>query len=244
MPVEISDRRTPGAIILPPPDAAVPPLETGDRLTRREFERRYDATSGLKKAELIAGRVYIPLPVRFRSHGQPHGQMVGWLGTYATFTPGVECSDSATVRLDEENEPQPDAMLFIEGPPGGSASISDDDYVEGAPELIVEVAGSSAAYDLHEKLDTYRRHGVREYVVWQVWDGRIDWFRLEAERYLPQPHDADGVIRSRVFPGLWLDVAAMLKGEMGRVLAVLQQGLSSPDHEAFVQRLSQENRQA
>jgi Uma2 family endonuclease len=214
------------------------PLEPGDRLTRSEFERRYDAMPELKKAELIEGRVYMPSPVRHQSHGKPHLQIGTWIVAYSTATPGTDYSDNATVRMDADNDPQPDVLLRIDEALGGRSSISEDDYVEGAPELIVEIASSSASYDLDEKLHVYRRNGVREYIVWQVYDGRIDWFVLEAEKYVLLQPGEDGVGRSRVFPDLWLDVDAMLKGNMAKVLSVLQKGVASDEHGEFIKRLS------
>ncbi|WP_036481941.1 Uma2 family endonuclease [Myxosarcina sp. GI1] len=213
----------------------IPPLENGDRLTRNEFERRYAAMPHLKKAELIEGVVYVPAALRFRSHGQPHADLMTWLGVYKVFTPRVELGDNPTVRLDLDNTPQPDAVLLIEG---GQAIISDDDYIEGAPELIVEVAASSAAYDLHDKKRAYRRNGVKEYLVWRVYDREIDWFCLEAGEYIKLEADERGVTRSVVFPGLWLNISALLSGKMNEVLAVLQQGLDSTEHREFIQRLA------
>lgn len=212
----------------------MPPLESGDRLTRFEFERRYEAMPHLKKAELIEGVVYVASPLRFRSHSQPHSRLVTWLGVYQASTQGVELGDNPTVRLDLDNEPQPDAVLLITESAGGQARLSEDDYVEGAPELIAEVAASSTAIDLGDKKRAYRRNGVREYIVWQVFDQKIDWFSLQDDDYtLLMPND-QGIVRSQVFPGLWLQVSAMLEGEMQQVLAVLQQGLGSVEHQAFV----------
>ena len=186
-------------------NGAIPPLENGDRLTRDEFERRYDAMPGLKKAELIEGEVYMPSPVRHGRHGHPHTRLVTWLGNYETDTPGVEAGDNGSVRLDLDNEPQPDGFLFIRPEHGGQARISEDDYIEGAPELVAEVASSSASYDLGKKLNVYRRNGVREYVVWRVLDRQVDWFVNRGGRFEPMPPPADGILRSAVFPGLWLD---------------------------------------
>lgn len=211
------------------------PLENGDRLTRYEFERRYQAMPNLKKAELIEGVVYVPAALRFRSHGQPHANLIIWLGMYKIATPGVELGDNATVRLDLDNEPQPDAVLLING---GQARISEDDYIEGAPELVVEVAASSAAYDLHDKKRAYRRNGVQEYLVWRVYERELDWFCLEAGEYVRLKPDEAGIIRSRVFPGLWLAISSLLSGKMNEVLAILQQGLNSDSHQEFTQRLS------
>ena len=216
---------------------AIPPLENGDTLTRAEFERRYEAMPHLKKAELIEGVVYVPSPVRHRYHGHQHAHLINWLGHYEAHTPGVEASDNVTVRLDLDNEPQPDALLFIDPACGGQARIDADGYIEDAPELVAEVAASSASYDLHAKLRVYRRNGVREYIVWRVLDKEIDWFVLRAGQYERLPLDAEGLYRSEVFPGLWLDPAALLRGDLATVLAVVQRGLASPEHAAFATRL-------
>lgn len=216
----------------------IPPLENGDRLNRYEFERRYNAMPNVKKAELIEGIVYMPAALRFKSHGQPHGRIMTWLGIYEAMTPGVALGDAPTVLLDLDNEPQPDAVLLIDEEAGGQARLSEDDYIEGAPELVVEIAASSVAIDLHAKKQAYRRNGVKEYVVWQVLDQTISWFYLDKGEYLDLCVDTDGTIRSRVFPGLWLAVADLLAGNMQRVLAVLQEGVQSPEHVAFVEKLA------
>jgi Uma2 family endonuclease len=215
------------------------PLENGDRLTRPEFERRYAAMPHLKKAELIEGVVYVPAALRFKSHAEPHGNLMGWLWTYTTLTPGVELGDNPTVRLDNDNEPQPDVALLINERAGGQSRLSDDDYIEGAPELIAEIAASSAAYDLYDKKRAYQRNGVQEYIVWQVLDRQIDWFILSEGQYLSLPPDVEGILKSRTFPGLWLAAPALLQGNMAEVLAVLQAGLQTPEHGAFVRQLAQ-----
>jgi Uma2 family endonuclease len=228
------DLQQPSAL---PPDAVLP-LEPGDRLTRDEFERRYDAMPGLKKAELIEGVVYMPSPVRHRRHSRPNLHLATWAGTYEAATPGVEGGDNGTARLDVDNDPQPDVLLLIDPARGGQARISADDYIETAPELVAEVAASSASYDLHTKLEVYRRNGVREYIVWRVLDRQIDWFILRQGRYEQLAPGPDGIIRSEVFPGLWLDPQALLRGDLARALAVVQQGAASPEHAAFVARLN------
>ena len=186
------------------------PLENGDRLTRREFEQRYSARSDIKKAELIEGVVHMPSPVHFAGHAEPHLAILTWMGTYCAFTPGVRAADNATIRLDLDNEPQPDALLRIEPQAGGRSRLSEDDYVEGAPELIVEIAASSAAYDLHDKLRAYRRNGVQEYLVWRVYEKQLDWFVLIEDEYRPLTPDNFGLIHSRVFPALRLAVEELL----------------------------------
>ncbi|MFI5458173.1 MAG: Uma2 family endonuclease [Isosphaerales bacterium] len=212
---------------------AIHPLENGDRLTRAEFERRYEAMPDLKKAELVEGEVYVASPVRHRRHGKPRGQLMTWIGTYASITPGVEFGDNGSIRLDLDNEPQPDAYLMVEPERGGQARISEDDYVLGAPELVAEIASSSVSYDLGKKLNSYRRNGVREYIVWRVLDRDVDWFVLHEGRYEPLAPASDGLLRSQVFPGLWLDPAALIRGDLATVLAVVQQGVSSPEHSDF-----------
>jgi len=213
---------------------AGPLLEAGDRLSREEFERRYERMPNVKKAELIEGIVYMPSPVRAKNHGLPQYNIAGWLWSYASETPGVEGADNSTVRLDLDNEPQPDLILFKLPARGGQTRFSADDYIEGAPELVVEIVGSTRAYDLHQKKGAYRRNGVREYLAWITDEDRLLWWELREGEYqeiLPQP---DGVLKSNVFPGLWLDARAMLRDDKKAVLATLRQGLDSPEHGAFL----------
>jgi Uma2 family endonuclease len=212
-------------------------LASGDRLTRAEFERRYAALPENLKCELIEGVVYMASLPRYESHAKPHGQIMLWLGVYAAATPGIECADNATVRLDLDNEVQPDALLRLLPACGGRTHVGADDYLEGAPELIAEIAASSASYDLHDKLRVYRRNGVQEYLVWRVHDGDLDWFCLHEGQYLPLHPDTAGVLESPLFPGLRLHVSALLAGNMGTVLAELQRGLASPAHAALIARL-------
>ncbi|AFY82522.1 Uma2 family endonuclease [Oscillatoria acuminata] len=217
-----------------------PPLESGDRLTRDEFEHRYHAAPEITKAELVEGVVFVASPVRANRHGRPHALIMAWLSAYWTGTPGVWCYDNATVRLDEENEPQPDALLRLEPAVGGNSSITEDDYIEGAPELIVEIAASSASYDLNDKLNAYQRNGVQEYIVWQIYENKLDWFILEEGRYVALVPDEQGILRSQVFPGLWLSVEALRQRNVVQVVAVVQQGLQTAEHQEFVQRLAQQ----
>ncbi len=214
----------------------IPPLESGDHLSRSEFERRYHAMPHLKKAELIEGVVFVASPLRFHPHAKPHAQIMTWLGTYAASTKGVEVGDNPTVQLDLDNEPQPDAVLLIAS--GGQSCINTEGYIEGAPELVVEVAASSASNDLHAKKTAYRRNGVQEYIVWQVMDQKITWFKLIEGSYIEQIPDGNGLLDSSIFIGLWLDINALLQDDMSKVLSVLQQGIQSPEHQTFVQRLN------
>ncbi|MEP7338835.1 MAG: Uma2 family endonuclease [Acidobacteriota bacterium] len=216
----------------------VPPLENGDHLTRDEFERRYDAMPNLKKAELIEGVVFMGSPVRIRSHSKPHGVINGLLSFYSITTPGTEFGDNGTLRLDLGNDPQPDCFLRIEEEYGGQSVVSADDYLEGGPELVVEVSASTASHDLNAKKQVYQRHGVHEYIVWRTHDEAIDWFELRRGRYVRVNPDTDGIIESKVFPGLRLMVSALARGEYAAALRELQAGVASAKHEAFVAALA------
>lgn len=160
---------------------------------------------------------------------------MGWLSNYWAATPGIDLCDNTTVRLDLDNEPQPDALLRING---GTSQISEDDYIEGSPELVVEIAASSASKDLHDKLRAYDRNGVQEYLVWQIYEQQLNWFSLQAGEYVLLATDNQGMICSQVFPGLWLVEPALLQG-VATVLTCLQQGLQTPEHTAFKQQLAE-----
>lgn len=208
------------------PRTAPPPLESGDHLSRDEFHRRYLQHPEIKRAELIEGVVYVSSPVGY-DHSDLHSAVVGWLFSYRVRTPGVGLADNGTLFLPTGDEVQPDACLYRLPPHGGVRFVERREgrrttrYLEGAPELIFEVAASSASYDLHSKKRAYERSGVQEYIVWQIYERRITWFRLEQGRYVEVEPDHRGVIESRVFPGLRLAVDAMLAGDYGRVLAEL-----------------------
>lgn len=213
------------------------PLFNGDRLTRAEFERRFDATPGLKRAELVNGITFMSPPVYFEDHAQPHFNIVTLLGIYRMSTPGVVGGDNGSVRVDDQNMPQPDVCLLIDSKLGGQTRIVDG-YLEGAPEFVVEIAASSASIDLHLKLDLYRRHGVREYVVWRTIDEQLDFFSYAQSDYVPLPPELSGEIRSKIMPGLWLDVPAILAGEWPKAIETMQRGIASPEHAAFVKELA------
>jgi Uma2 family endonuclease len=220
-----------------PQPAAVaepPPLNPGDFLSRAEFERRYEAHPEIKIAELIEGVVYMPSPVRVEQQGSPPVNFFTRLGVYRAATPELEGGDNATTRLDFENEVQPDILLRLEPAVGGRSHVSDDDYLEGPPELVVEIAASSAAYDLHAKRRVYARSGVLEYLAIQMYERRIDWFILREGVYEALPVDENGILQSEIFPGLWLSTPAFWAGDLAAILSVLQEGLASPEHALFV----------
>ncbi len=235
MAVSTLERSTPTPVAQenPPP----PPLNSGDRLTRAQFERIYAAHPEIKKAELIEGVVYVPSPTRHREHGKPHFNAIVWIGTYSAATPGVEGSDNATLRLDFENEPQPDGLLRRLPECGGSSKVGEDGYLEGAPELIVEVAATSVSYDLNQKKRVYARSGVAEYIVYLAYEQRIIWFLLREGVYEELQPDESGLLKSEQFPGLWLLPDALIEGEIARLLEALQKGIASREHKAFCDAL-------
>lgn len=196
-----------------------PPLENGDRLSQPEFHRRYELHPELHHVELIEGIVYMPSPVRFIQHTEPQQMIQMWLGTYVLRHPGVRSGGPATVILDGDNEPEPDAILFFEPGSGAQVSFSPRGYLLGAPELVVEISASSASIDLGAKLHAYQRNGVREYIVWSTLDERLHWFALRDGTFEPLLPDADGIIHSTVFDGLRLNVERLLAGDLAAVLA-------------------------
>jgi Putative restriction endonuclease len=216
-------------------ERTVPPLNAGDKLTREEFLRRWHMHPEIKRAELIGGIVYMPSPVSV-DHGDTDIPVGTWLGVYMAGTPGCIASDNATTFLLDDS-PQPDKHLRLVSECGGTSQVIDG-YLHGPPELTAEVCKSSVAYDLHQKLDLYEAAGVKEYVAVLLHEKEIRWHQLVSGSYKVMPSEADGIWRSRVFPGLWLDGAAMLRRDLTQVLAKLQEGLASPDHVAFVERLA------
>ncbi|WP_165227336.1 Uma2 family endonuclease [Aquisphaera insulae] len=216
---------------------SIPPLRDGDGLSLDEFERRWEAMPDLKFAELIEGIVYLGGPVRLREHGSPNVEIAAWLVNYKIDTPGVIPGLHCSLRLDARNELQPDVLMMIDPALGGQVRLDEAGIAEGAPELVIEVAATGACRDATIKSRIYERFGVREYVLWRVRDREIDWSILRDGRYEALKPDADGTLRSEVFPGLWLNPDAMLTADLAGVLATLQRGLATPEHAAFAARL-------
>ena len=215
----------------------VPPLENGDHLDQKTFHERYEVMPENVKAELIGGIVYMASPLK-RRHGRPHIRTNVWLGYYQIATPGTDCSDNTSTILSDSSEVQPDTTLIVLPECGGQTSVSETDYIVGPPELIAEIASSSESIDLHRKRDDYEREGVTEYVVVAVRQKRVFWWHLSSGKYEALIPDAEGVIRSKVFPGLWLDPVALVEMNGQRLLDVLRQGLASPEHAEFVTKLA------
>jgi hypothetical protein len=220
----------------------LPPLYNGDRMSQAEFHRRYEAYPDDVKIELVGGIVYMSSPLR-RPHGSYHSKLSFALELYSSATPGVEGGIDATTILGEESEPQPDLHLRIVSECGGRSHVNEDEYIVGPPELLAEVAHSSLAIDMNQKRQDYERAGVGEYIVLCVEERELHWFDFTA-RGAEIPPNRQGVWRSRVFPGLWLDGAALLAPDSARLEAVLRKGLASREHAAFVRKLERARRQA
>jgi Uma2 family endonuclease len=213
-----------------------PPLRNGDRLTSDEFMRRWEAMPSLKHAELIGGIVYMPSPVSL-PHGDFHLPLSTWIGFYVAATPGCWGGVESTWLMGDRDVPQPDIALRILPEYGGQSRV-EGIYAVGAPELIVEVAASSRSRDLGAKLKLYERIGVREYLVAVAGKEQFLWHELTERGYRPLEPGADGIIRSRCFPGLWFDPAALWRNDLMLLLAILQQGIATAEHASFVARLA------
>lgn len=213
----------------------IPPLRDGERLSREEFELRYHAMPEVKKAELIDGVVHMPSPVRILSHATPHALLTTLLVTYWGHTPGTLAGCEPTTRLEERSEPQPDGLLMRVR--GGTASVDTEDYVSGSPELVAEIAASSVSLDRGVKRRSYERAGVQEYALFLMDEQRVEWHALREGGYDVLQPDSAGILRSEVFPGLWLNTRAFFALDVLAVLTTLQQGLASPEHAAFVAHL-------
>lgn len=214
----------------------LPPLENGDLLDQKTFHARYQAMAEDCRAELIGGIVYMPSPQKV-PHSKAQQLVVRWLDEYAEATPGTDALANNTQILGPDSEPEPDACLFILPEYGGQVFVDDDQYLNGPPELIVEVSSATESIDLHRKKQDYQKAGVPEYVVLALRLQRVLWFVRRRGKYQEVPLPADGIHRSRVFPGLWLDAKAILTYQRQHVLAALRQGLATTDHAAFVARL-------
>jgi Uma2 family endonuclease len=232
----------------------VPPLVAGDNLSVEEFLRRWEAMPNLKRAELIEGVVYIPSPLPIdgdsfmpspvsADHGDVDHHVSTWLGNYEAATPGCRGSSNATWLMGRRSAPQPDDSMRIL-PEYGGQSRREGEYLAGGPEFLAEVCLSSTAYDLHQKLEVYEKAGVQEYLAILLQEQEVRWHRLVDHEFQVVPQPAGGIYRSEVFPGLWLSAGALLAGDLARVLAVLQQGLQSPEHAEFVKRLEARKQKA
>ncbi len=236
VPPRVQEDATPAQPLL-----GIPPLETGDHLTRAEFERRYKLHPEIKKAELIEGVVYVASPVHV-PHGEPHLYVGGWVTYYLAATPGLRAVDNTSIILNQKNEYQPDISVWIDEAFGGQSRVGANQMLEGAPELAIEIAASSASIDLKTKKKVYQRHNVREYIVLLAHEREIRWFILQEGEYQVLTADQDGILRSRNFPGLWFDEKSFWGRDLAKMFAVLQQGLATPEHTEFVAQLNARRR--
>ena len=200
----------------------IPELVAGDKLTRAEFLRRWEAHPEIKKAELLGGIVYMASPVSVE-HGDMDGDVGTWLGTYKAATPGT-ASGRNTTSFILDDTPQPDLNLRIRQEYGGSSWV-EGTYLHGIPELLTEICRSSTSHDLHVKLELYQAARIPEYVAILLYEQEVCWHVLVNGQYQLLSPDPDGLLRSRIFPGLWLDGKALLAGDLQQVLARLQEGL-------------------
>jgi len=218
-----------------PSKRELPPLENGDRLDQKTFHARYEAMPDVR-AELIGGIVYMSSPLK-RRHGRFSVRLIRWLGEYEEATPGTEVLDNTTNILSPDSEPQPDGCLLILPECGGQTWEDRKGYLNGAPELMAEIGSSTESLDLHGKKLDYEKAGVLEYVVVALRTQKVFWFLRRRGKFREMAADADGIYRSPTFPGLWLDPAALLRRDSRRLMAVLRQGLHSPEHAAFIAKL-------
>ncbi|MGI8745309.1 MAG: Uma2 family endonuclease [Bryobacteraceae bacterium] len=209
----------------------------GDRLSREEFLDLWEQMPGLKFAELIDGIVYMPSPLSIE-HGSQDFDMHGWVFNYQLHTPVFQGVANATWLM-LESAPQPDTALRLLPEFGGRTTVQDK-LASGAPELVIEVCHSSRSYDLGPKLSLYQRADVNEYIALLIKEKRVEWRVLEAGSYRLLKPDEAGVFRSKIFPGLWLDESALWRNDAKRLIEVLNQGLHSDEHAAFLKRLGVE----
>jgi Uma2 family endonuclease len=220
-----------------PPVSTLPPLVAGQHLDQPTFHERYEAMPPKSRAELVGGVVYMPSPMRW-DHANTTRLVSGWLAYYQLKTPGVDGGDGGTVKLDRRGEPQPDCDLRIPADLGGQSDVDTEGYLVGAPELVVEISRSSRAYDLGPKKADYERAGVGEYVVVELDPNRVHWFIRRNGQFEELPPGPEGIYRSQVFPGLWLDPQALYRGDLVRLIGVLEPGLATPEHAEFLDRLA------
>jgi len=215
----------------------IPELENGARLDQKTFHKRYGAMPEDVRAELIGGIVYMASPQKV-PHSWSHAGITHLLVEYEVGTPGTEVHLNPTQILGPESEPQPDAALFVIPACGGQVKINKEDFLTGAPDLVAEVSASTESIDLHAKKNDYEAAGVREYVVVALRRKKVFWFVRHRGKFREMAPDKDGIYRSQGFPGLWLDPAALLRRDRKRLLAILRQGLDTPEHAAFVAKLA------
>jgi Uma2 family endonuclease len=223
----------------PGPAVAEPFLFEGQRLDQPTFHTIYEQMPEDFKAELIDGVVYLMNMPLYADHSDPDSYMIGLLFTYSMETPGTRVRNGITTKLGPRSEVQPDSCLLIEPEFGGRTQLDAQKAMVAAPELVVEIGSSTLRRDLDAKKKVYEEAGALEYVVYAAQDRKFHWFVLQDGRFVPLTLDAEGLYRSRAFPGFWLDEAAFIANDGQGVMAALRRGLESPEHAEFVERLRQ-----
>ncbi len=215
----------------------VPPFQNGDAMDQPTFHALYVGTPRGFRAELIEGIVYMASPVQLR-HGGPSLKVSQWLGAFADEVEGAQAYNEITAILTATSEPQPDHTLIVLPEAGGQTRENADGFLVGAPELALEISNTTALIDLHAKKTMYERCGVREYIVVETKRQAVHWFVRRGDKFAPLKSDADGIFKSRVFLGLWLDGSALFDRSAKRLLATLQLGLATPEHAKFAAKLN------
>ena len=215
--------------------AAPPELRHGDRMSQAEFHRIYAEMPEDFKAELIGGVVQVASPLKL-PHGTHHVKLTAVIAAFEGNSPGLQAADNTTLILAPDDEPQPDLFLRVLPEYGGQSYSTPNQYAQGAPELVAEIADSSRIIDANDKLPRYRLAGVIEYLLVDLHEQRVRWFDLRAGDEIAA--DAQGVFHSRIFPGLWLHGPALFAGNYQLLMATVHQGLATPEHAAFVQHLA------
>ena len=218
------------------PARFVPPFENGDCMDQKAFHALYEKTPHGFKAELIGGVVHMASPVS-KPHGRTHRRLCRWLDGYVDETPGVEGYDNTTNIQGEKSEPQPDLTLIVEPEYGGLTGEDSKGCIVGPAELVIEIAHSSVSIDRHAKFRDYERVGVREYMIVITKSERIEWYGRGKKGFESISPEGDGTVRSRVFPGLWLDPAGIFARSSKRLLAVLNEGLATEELAKFAAKL-------
>jgi Uma2 family endonuclease len=218
------------------PVSKISTLHNGDSLDQKTFHKLYEQTPEGFHAQLIGGIVYVASPVHF-PHSNPDGLIQFWLWSYRKKTPGVGVINKTTTILGSTSEPEPDGGLFILPSHGGHCTTGGK-TLKGAPELLIEIANSSAAIDLNQKKRDYETYGVQEYLVVLAEEQAVIWWQLVDGVYQEIPQSNDGFFHSLAFPGLWLDPAGLFAMSEVQMETALELGIASPQHAAFVSKLA------
>ena len=218
-------------------------LRDGERIPPDEFRRRCGVLEAVGvdfRVEYVNGVVRMMPPPNFAGHTHPIRVMQGLLSAYTRQTPGVIDYTESGVTLPVEEtsaDVSPDLCLVVQPGRGGQMSVDDAGYFVGPPELVVEVANSSLSYDLGEKRDLYEAAGVQEYLVHATRERRLLMMRRDGDRFRTVMPDADGVLASRIFPGLVFDTAAIIADDIAAAEATLDRVMQSPEVAAAHQNL-------